>query len=126
MLFNPNPDPALSNCTELLYVYTATRTGNAPDAPTAADSDGDQSSTDTQRQACASRGDSFEFPNKGGIMQGLWTFRWDVFADGTRLFGGTCSDVTVRSATSETDTSRTVITFTQPQSGATAACSFTL
>lgn len=126
VLFDPNPQMAPpQDCAELLYIYTATRTGEAIDVPTADAYGGEESASDAQRETCAIRSDMFTFPEDGTFKQGLWTFRLDVFADGARLFGGICSAVTIRGDRGSGQV-RHVITFTQPRSGTTASCTFTL
>ena len=127
VLFDPDPNLAPPrNCGALAYTYSGNRTADVAVEDTADFYDGDSSVSDTQLQPCASRAETFTFPDNAMIKQGIWTFQVDVFVDGVKLFGGTCSAVTILGQAYTVQSPLYVITFTQPQSGATAACTFTI
>jgi hypothetical protein len=118
-----DPAQAPTGCTDLVYEYTATRTGDAPDTPTLSpgdDLDGDESASDTQQQKCSERGETFSFPDNARLKAGVWTFTVAVRADGVTRAAGTCPAVTTRSGI------RHVVTFTQPPAGTAATCTFSL
>jgi hypothetical protein len=118
-----DPARAPTGCTDLVYEYAATRTGDAADTPTLAPGDaldGDDTASDTQLQKCSARGETFTFPDNGRLKAGLWTITVAVRADGAAQVAGTCSAVTTRTGT------RHVVTFTQPPSGTAATCTFSL
>jgi hypothetical protein len=121
VVLDPDPNRFPGSCTDLVYEYTATRTGDAADAPVLGPGDaieGDESSADSRTERCSARGERFVFPGNSQLKTGVWTFSLDVRADGVSRFTGTCPGVSMRYGV------RHAITFTQPRQGTTATCTF--
>jgi hypothetical protein len=100
--------------------YSASRTGDAAGAPTAANSSGSTSGSDTQQSDRASQGATFTFPDKDGLMQGAWSISLNVTGDGTTVLSATCANQTLRAA------KVLVVTFTQQPTGTNADCTSTI